>query len=105
MEPFSGRTKLEKFKRKLGFDFAYANCSNKICFFGNNSINCTVIEDFPQLINCSIDNNGETLFMTLVYANCKANLRETLWDSIKIISDGISSLWMVAGDFNSIIDP
>ncbi|XP_019242618.1 PREDICTED: uncharacterized protein LOC109222755 [Nicotiana attenuata] len=105
MEPFCGRKKLEKFRRGLGFDFAYANCNNKIWFFGDSSINCIVIEDLPQLINCSIDNNGETLYMTLVYAKCKAHLREPLWDSIKSFSNGVSSPWMVIGDFNAITDP
>ncbi|XP_009599028.1 uncharacterized protein [Nicotiana tomentosiformis] len=105
MEPFCNSSKLEKFRRGLGFDFAFANCSNKIWVFGDNIVNCTVIDDMPQYIDCSINSNGVTLFITLVYVNYKAHIRESLWDDILSFSDDMTSPWMVAGDFNSIVEP
>lgn len=102
MEPFSKRTKLDKFRIDLGYDFAYSNASNKIWILCDRFLNCTILEDHIQHITCSISDND--LFMTLVYASCEHYIREALWENIRIFSDS-QYLWMVAGDFNSIVSP
>lgn len=104
MEPFCRRSKLDRFRRRLGFDFAHANSNNKIWLFSDMAINCTVIEDLDQHVTCSINNNGDSMYITIVYAKCHVHLREELWDNIKNFAEGNTSPWMVVGDFNFIID-
>lgn len=78
MEPFSNKRNLDKFKRRLSFEFAFANCTNKIWLFCDSHISCNIIEDMEQQVTFSIEYFGEIIHLTLVYAKCTDHLRQPL---------------------------
>ncbi|XP_070015166.1 uncharacterized protein [Nicotiana sylvestris] len=105
MEPLCQNSTLRSFKRRLGLDFAYANCINKVWIFCEGYLNFSIVEDVSQQVTVKVSINDDPIFLTLVYAKCKAHLREPLWDNLKTIASGMNSPWMVARDFNIITDP
>ncbi|XP_019266683.1 PREDICTED: uncharacterized protein LOC109244105 [Nicotiana attenuata] len=66
---------------------------------------CRVIEESEQQVTCEIKWNGDTIIISAVYAKCDAVLREDLWDSLRDIADRYKLPWLIAGDFNCIVDP
>ncbi|XP_060190624.1 uncharacterized protein LOC132619874 [Lycium barbarum] len=104
-EPFSRMDKLEKFRRRMGFHFSYANSSNKIWLFCEEEYNCTIIVDHEQHLTCQIKYDDVVITITIVYAKCDVQLREQLWNELRSISSNQTGPWMVMGDFNCILDP
>lgn len=79
-EPFCKNTKLDKYRRGLGYEYAYANCSNKIWIFCDGILDRNITNNNDKHLTCTINNGNGQITMTLIYAKCKANLREELWD-------------------------
>lgn len=49
--------------------------------------------------------NGTSILISFVYAKCKAEQREELWDTLKDITDKYKIPWYIARDFNCVVDP
>lgn len=96
--------KIDKYKRVLGFQSCYANCSNKIWIFWSGEYVVEVIEDKEQqmLLHISILSRTTPLFRTVVYAKCDESMREELWEELRSTANRISGPWGVVGDFNVI---
>ncbi|XP_059289936.1 uncharacterized protein LOC132043485 [Lycium ferocissimum] len=104
-EPFCRNSMINKFKRRLGYQFCYSNCNNQIWIFCDHNYECSILEDKEQHITCSIKYQEDTILLTVVYAKCDEQLRETLWDELRLIASNSNSPWMVVGDFNCILAP
>ncbi|XP_060181961.1 uncharacterized protein LOC132611561 [Lycium barbarum] len=104
-EPFCRNTKIDKCRRGLGYQFTYANCSNKIWILCDEFLECNIIHDTEQHLTCTINTGNGKITVTAVYAKCEANLREELWDELRNMASSCNNPWMVIGDFNCIIDP
>ncbi|KAF3651406.1 hypothetical protein FXO37_18018 [Capsicum annuum] len=59
-----------------------------------------------QQLSLKLFNNelGKQIIITLVYARCDSVERVALWDSMHLLGSGMSDPWLVAGDFNVIVD-
>ena len=42
---------------------------------------------------------------TIVYGSPKPFIESNLWSSLKALADGIHEPWLIAGDFNAMLDP
>ncbi|XP_060200341.1 uncharacterized protein LOC132628591 [Lycium barbarum] len=104
-EPFCRNSMINKFKRRLGYQLCYSNCNNQIWIFCDHNYECIILEDKEQHVTCSIKYQEDTILLTVVYAKCDEQLRETLWDELRLIANNSNSPWMVVGDFNCILAP
>ncbi|KAM3305729.1 hypothetical protein P3S67_012596 [Capsicum chacoense] len=104
-KPFHKDNRLDKYKRILGYQFAYSNCNSQIWLFGDSNMDCIISEEDDQQVTCTITIKGNPLLISYVYAKCDAHLRDDLWNKLKIINDNYNLTWLIAGDFNCIIDP
>ncbi|XP_060201107.1 uncharacterized protein LOC132629772 [Lycium barbarum] len=93
-----------KYRRRLGYNFAYANCNNMIWIFTDEDVECQVYSDTEQQLSCFIKIGDDTISITTIYAKCKASLRESLWEDLSLIASSQNLEWMVLGDFNCITD-
>lgn len=104
MEPLVAREKLQRYKRMLGCSQAFSNINNKIWIFGDEDLDCTVIDDQEQVLTCSISvKNEEEFIISAVYAKTKSALRLPLWEDLKRLSY-YNKPWCVTGDFNCITE-
>ncbi|KAH0657986.1 hypothetical protein KY285_026580 [Solanum tuberosum] len=57
--------------------------------------------------NCNgkiwIFTNHGNIYATIVYAKCDASRRMELWDDIYSLANGMSSPWLIGGDFNVVL--
>ncbi|KAK6791375.1 hypothetical protein RDI58_010456 [Solanum bulbocastanum] len=65
------------------------------------------INEHNQLLHCQVKNNSNVLdcLLTIIYGLNTQELRKTLWISLKNISQGINSPWIIGGDFNAQLYP
>ncbi|PKU61074.1 hypothetical protein MA16_Dca020447 [Dendrobium catenatum] len=102
LEPFVSVTKLDSVRRILGFDHAFANCSNKIWIFWKQFITFDILIDLPQVIHANVTINHISSFVSFVYASCTRMGRKILWDQLSSFATTINAPWLVGGDFNYI---
>lgn len=64
-----------------------------------------ILEKSEQQVTCSISHQlgSEPVFLTVVYAKCKAHQR-ILWEELRSIANRIQGSWGLVGDFNVIAD-
>lgn len=103
MEPFQDPLELDQYKRKLGFNNAYANSSGKIWIFWREEWEGSVILDSLQQLSMKFCKNNKSFIISTVYARCSAMDRLELWEEIVHISENCQVPWMVGGDFNVIL--
>ncbi|KAM3376681.1 hypothetical protein P3S68_015396 [Capsicum galapagoense] len=85
---------------------ALSNINGKIWAFVDANCEVTVLMDTEQQISLKLFNNelGKQIIITPVYAKCDSVERVALWDSMHLLGSGMSDPWLVAGDFNVIVD-
>lgn len=105
MEPFCRRSRIHQFSRWLGYHFTYSNCNNKIWLLCDQRWDCAVLQDTKQQLTCCISDQEETFIVTVVYAKCKQHQRESLWEDLRNMAQNITLPWIIAGDFNCILEP
>lgn len=98
--------KLERYRRRIGFAQALVNVSNKIWAFVDEVYEVTVIFDLVQQLTLKLfdTKNNKEFILTLVYTKYDSTERIKLWDTLYALASGISSPWLVGGDFNVIWD-
>lgn len=100
--------KLRKSFALLGFDgYCYSEVQgyvDGICVGWKRSVvTIRVIHRDFQFIHLSVEfGMADRWYFTHVYASPRDDLRRQLWESLKIIVDGMIGQWMLAGDFNDI---
>ncbi|XP_019230357.1 PREDICTED: uncharacterized protein LOC109211289 [Nicotiana attenuata] len=77
--------KIDRFKRRLGYQSCFNNCSNKIWILWSNEYVLDIIEDREQHVLVHITDTHRPIFfyMTVVYAKCDEQLRNLLWDDLR----------------------
>ncbi|KAF3621253.1 hypothetical protein FXO38_31909 [Capsicum annuum] len=105
-EPFQHAHKIEKYRRRLGMPTALSNINGKIWAFMDENWEVTVLMDTEQQLSLKLFNNelGKQIIITLVYAKCDSVEWVGLWDSMHLLGSGMSDPWIIAGDFNVIVD-
>ncbi|XP_060170400.1 uncharacterized protein LOC132601317 [Lycium barbarum] len=102
-EPFLPADQLEDYKNIIGFDYAASNKNSKIWFLWKNNLECTIINNSKQEITLKISHNGQTCWITGVYAKSTIVRRRKLWNRIRRIKNYVNGPWAIMGDFNSIL--
>lgn len=64
-----------------------------------------MVEEDDQQVTCIINQDGVSLLISSVYAKCNDELRECMWDKLRVINAKYNLPWFIVGDFNYIIDP
>ncbi|WMV54211.1 hypothetical protein MTR67_047596 [Solanum verrucosum] len=107
LEPLVNKTKIEGYRKFLGFQYCLANTNGKIWCFWNHLDQVEVIANEEQHITIKFkDRNGaNSRYVSVIYAECTDRDRRDLWDSMENISRSINDPWCVGGDFNDIMDP
>ncbi|XP_070057376.1 uncharacterized protein [Nicotiana tomentosiformis] len=97
---------IRRFQMQLGFQHNFFNCNNKIWLFWDDNHVVNILEKSEQQVTCSISYQlgSEPVFLTVIYAKCKAHQRLQLWEELRSIANRIQGSWGVVGDFNVIID-
>ncbi|XP_061342988.1 uncharacterized protein LOC133289134 [Gastrolobium bilobum] len=74
-----------------------------ICW-NDDSFKISLIEKINQFIHvlCTCS-NGASFLLTVVYGSPREEERNALWSDLRRISETISVLWAVVGDFNEIL--
>ncbi|KAH0637891.1 hypothetical protein KY290_036024 [Solanum tuberosum] len=105
-EPMVNSKKIDKFRRRLGYQHCFHNTSNKIWIFWTNGYQLDIIEDEVQhvLVHIKFPEDPNDFHLSIVYAKCDELLRVELWDNLRDIAARINGPWGVVGDFNVIID-
>uniref|UniRef100_A0A0V0I5C8 Putative ovule protein n=1 Tax=Solanum chacoense TaxID=4108 RepID=A0A0V0I5C8_SOLCH len=85
---------------------ATSNCNGKIWYFTNHDFTTTVIKDTEQQLTLQLHHQSyiHSLFVTLVYAKCNADQRQMLWEDLFQLATGMTSPWVVGGDFNVVLN-
>lgn len=99
---------LDRFKCKLRMDHCLANDSPKgrIWVFWKSSLMMTLVSCSEQQITLLVSSQPDTTFyFTVAHANCTISERCLLWDYLMDFSTSYAKLWLVGGDFNSILHP
>ncbi|KAG5594870.1 hypothetical protein H5410_036102 [Solanum commersonii] len=106
MEPFQNINNIQRFKRRLGMEYANYNCNGKIWVFIKDHIQVEVLADSDQMLTMRLlflDIN-QSLIVSIVYAKCDTGERVQLWNDMYCISNDIhNSPWLIGGDFNVIL--
>ncbi|XP_019258738.1 PREDICTED: uncharacterized protein LOC109236955 [Nicotiana attenuata] len=100
-------SKINRYKRFLGFHHCQANVNGKIWCFWNYLDHIEVLVNSEQHITHNMKENvaDSGTFITAVYAKCTTSEKRDLWDSIHNMNNTIDGPWCIGGDFNIIMDP
>ncbi|XP_060177821.1 uncharacterized protein LOC132607756 [Lycium barbarum] len=106
MEPFQNANKIHQYRRRIGMPYANSNCNGKICFFVNDNIDMEILEDTAHQVTLKLhfQELDKTMIVTLVYEKCDALERLSLWDIMYCLADGMTTPWLIGGDFNVILN-
>ncbi|KAF3637809.1 hypothetical protein FXO38_17725 [Capsicum annuum] len=73
-------------------------------FFCDQLYDCNILQDTEKQVTCTITNQDDSIIVTAIYAECKSHLREPLWDDLRHMAYNINLPWLIAGDFNCVLD-
>lgn len=107
LEPMVDGSQLDKFKRDIHFDEAQhgGNKNNKIWVLRRTSFTIEEMQWEEQYVSCKITLGDKLFWYSFVYAKCKRDERQVLWDNLVARADVINVPWMVGRDFNTIAHP
>lgn len=103
MEHFQEPSKIEQYRRRIGFEYAFVNSFGKIWIFWKSERTGSIIKDTAQYITMQFTIANKDFFITAVYARCSALERLELWEDLDSTDVG-NQPWMVGGDFNVILN-
>ncbi|XP_019238868.1 PREDICTED: uncharacterized protein LOC109220945 [Nicotiana attenuata] len=106
MEPKQQAKKMDQHRRRLGFEQAVINVSNKIWVFIGERYDFEILFNMEQQLTLKLIDTDEhkEFIITLVYAKCDAIERIELWDTLYALASDMTLPWLVGGDFNVIWD-
>ncbi|XP_060181187.1 uncharacterized protein LOC132610801 [Lycium barbarum] len=105
-KPFQNSRNIQRYKRRLGMNFAGYNCNGKIWYFVEDGVDVEVLMDTDQQVTIKLllQNSGKVIITTLVYVKCDAAKRLLHWDNIYSFSSNMTFPWLIGGDFNVIMN-
>lgn len=107
LEPKIHVSKLQSICYKLGFSNCLANSSDMahIWLMWKDPLDFVLVSnDDQQLTVSQVSNVLPAFHSTLVYAKCTAAERQSLWFSLCLLHSQLDGPWLVAGDFNCVLN-
>lgn len=78
--------------------------SGGLALFWKQDINLQILSSSNNVIDTIVTHKGSSFFATLVYGEPEVSNRNFFWDALIDISLSRNSAWILAGDFNEIVD-
>ncbi|XP_019231860.1 PREDICTED: uncharacterized protein LOC109212648 [Nicotiana attenuata] len=105
MEPFQKKGVIQRYRRRLNMETAYANINGQIWLFFDSVVEWELVEDTEQQVTVKALHHdlGQHMMMTFVYAKCSAIERLELWDHLYYLASYMKLPWLVGGDFNVVL--
>lgn len=99
LEPFVDMSKIEGYRKFLGFQYCKANVNGKIWCFWKHIDQAVILADNEQHLTINFKDNSDDkgVFITSVYAKCTKVERTSLWDSLEVMNNYIDGPWCVWG--------
>lgn len=80
--------------------------NSKIWLFHDSSLDIQQIQMHGQFMTVGlIENNCISMLFTFVYASCNYITRRILFDALISFGEGVSTPWIISGDFNCVSSP
>lgn len=97
---------MEKFRFKLGFDFAMNYACGSLWLFFINPFNCLLIGEGSQHLSVLVQQVQLDCLLILyfLHASCSEQERSSLWDGLLHDRSNRDIPWMMVRDFNLILD-
>ncbi|KAL2966465.1 hypothetical protein AAZX31_16G118800 [Glycine max] len=102
----------EIIRRKFGdwhftHNFDSHNASRILILWKQDKIHLSVLESNAQLIHCAIDckTTAKRFQVSFIYGLHSIVARRSLWINLNSINANMNCLWLLIGDFNSILSP
>lgn len=94
---------------KLGFDnwvrVEALGFSGGIWVLWKEEVNIEILSSHPQFIHIEdIEHNGQSWYLSAVYDIPSLHLRRKLWSALLCTKIGVDGPWMMARDFNAMVD-
>ncbi|XP_075095079.1 uncharacterized protein LOC142173397 [Nicotiana tabacum] len=105
MEPFQKKGLIDRYRRRLNMETAYANINGKIWLLFDVVVEWELVEDTEQQVTVRVFHHDlrQHMMMTFVYAKCSAIERLELWDHLYYLASDMELPWLVGGDFNVVL--
>lgn len=94
---------------KIGFPNSFrveAEFAGGIWFCWTDNIIVDILEVHFQMIHVRVRNaqRSASFLFSAVYASLQATSRRFLWDFFNLVAEHVDGSWLLAGDFNLILD-
>ena len=108
MEPRISGKQAYDFVKRSGFDYSHRiealGFSGGIWILWRDCFKVEVFYNHKQFVHFKIlKNNNLQSWIATMYVSPNPNLRRQLWDHLDFLARSIHGLWLVGGDFNSIL--
>ncbi|XP_019228674.1 PREDICTED: uncharacterized protein LOC109209791 [Nicotiana attenuata] len=105
MEPFQKKGFINRYRRRLNMETAYANINGQIWLFFDSVVEWELVEDTKQQVTVEVFHHelGQHMMITFVYAKSSAMERLQLWDHLYYLASDMELPWLVGGDFNVVL--
>ncbi|XP_075103639.1 uncharacterized protein LOC142178213 [Nicotiana tabacum] len=105
MEPFQKKGLIDRYKRRLNMETAYANINRQIWLFFDAVVEWELVEATEKQVTVRVFHHdlGQHMMMTFVYAKYSAMERLDLWDHLYYLASDMELPWLVGWDFNVIL--
>lgn len=91
---------------ELGYDRSVSvspvGLSGGVAVFWNSHVYVSVISQCSNLVDCHVESNGISFYLSFVYGFPEPSNRHYLWERLERISTTRQSPWLIMGDFNEI---
>ncbi|XP_070035101.1 uncharacterized protein [Nicotiana tomentosiformis] len=105
MEPFQKKGLIDRYRRRLNMETAYANINGQIWLFFDALVEWELVEDTEQHVTVRVFHHdlGQHMMITFVYAKCLAIERLEFLDHLYYLASVMELPWLVGGDFNMVL--
>ncbi|XP_075084826.1 uncharacterized protein LOC107774618 [Nicotiana tabacum] len=105
MEPFQKKGLIDRHRRRLNMETAYANINGQICLFFDAVVEWELVEDTEQQVIVRVFHHDlvQHMMMTFFNAKCSTMERLELWDHFYYLASDMELPWLLGGDFNVVL--
>lgn len=104
-EPLVAENKGAALGQSLGFTAFVSSSNNKIWLLSRHGLHFNLLLSTDQLLHTQVTSPTGTVlgFLSFIYGSCTRSSRQTLWDSLRLLSQSVGHHpWAIGGDFNVI---
>ncbi|KAI9081418.1 hypothetical protein K1719_036564 [Acacia pycnantha] len=110
LEPRISGTKADSVIRKLGFHNSHrveaSGFSGGIWILWSSKVDINILTNQVQFVHMNVSYASQNInfLFTAVYRSPQKQFRKYLWQDLTSLAESISNPWVLAGDFNAILN-